>query len=365
LNVLSLGPELDVTFAIKKENLIYPSQHIGNTNKYKTLEFLKEAINHMMRITKTSDFDIIAHDMHPQFFTTRLAKELASEFNADLLEVQHHHAHTASLGNDNDIEKFVAICADGTGYGADNTSWGGEILYTDIKSFKRLGSLSTQIMPGGDISTKYPARMLESILYKNFEKEDLENLMINNYKNYFKHDEKEIKNVLKQIDSNLNVSLTTSTGRILDSVSVALNICGMRTYEGECSMKLESFAKKAYGNLEIPPIIKNENKRLVLDTSDLLYNVIKLIEKGENKKEIAAASQNTISDGLSEIAIKSASKSKVDTIGITGGVFYNEAITKKCRENIEDNGFNFIEHKNTCPGDGSVSLGQSIIASLK
>ena len=79
LNVLALGPELDVTFSIAKDDIVYPSQHIGNTNKPKTLEFLKEAIENMQRITKISEFDAIACDMHPHFFTTRLAYQLAEE----------------------------------------------------------------------------------------------------------------------------------------------------------------------------------------------------------------------------------------------------------------------------------------------
>ena len=81
-NVLALGPELDVTFAIAKGDTVYPSQHIGNTNKPKTLEFLKQAIEHMEKITKINEFDIIACDMHPHFFTTRLAYELAEKYGA-------------------------------------------------------------------------------------------------------------------------------------------------------------------------------------------------------------------------------------------------------------------------------------------
>ena len=94
LNILALGPELDVTFTILKNSKAYVSQHIGNTNKYRTYEFLQEAIKHMMRITKTDSFDAIACDLHPQFFTTKLAKEYAEEYNCPLIPVQHHHAHS-------------------------------------------------------------------------------------------------------------------------------------------------------------------------------------------------------------------------------------------------------------------------------
>lgn len=359
--VLALGPELDVTFSIAKKDIVYPSQHIGNTNKYKTFNFLKEAINHLKRITKINEFDTIACDLHPQFFTTKLANELSDVYDAQVLPVQHHHAHVASLANDNDIDEMIVIAADGVGYGTDGTSWGGEILYTDISDFKRMASLEVQKMPGGDQATKYPARMLASILSNEYSNDELEDILKSNYNHFFKYGDIEIDNVIKQLNSNLNVGLSTSTGRVLDSISVALNICGERTYEGECSMKLESVAYGARGDIEIPFEIKN-NK---LNTSKILKEVIELKEKGENVKEIANAAQNTISNGLSELAIRSADKKGVNQIGATGGVFYNEAITLACKNYITSRGFEFIQHKNTCAGDGSVSLGQAIVAKLK
>lgn len=359
--VLALGPELDVTFSIAKKDIVYPSQHIGNTNKYKTFNFLKEAIEHLKRITKINEFETIACDLHPQFFTTKLANELSDVYDAQVLPVQHHHAHAASLANDNDIDEMIVIAADGVGYGNDGTSWGGEILYTDISDFKRMASLEVQKMPGGDQATKYPARMLASILSNEYSNDELEDILKSNYNHFFKYGNIEIDNVIKQLNSNLNVGLSTSTGRVLDSISVALNICGERTYEGECSMKLESVAYGARGDIEIPFEIKN-NK---LNTSKILKEVIELKEKGENIKEIANAAQNAISNGLSELAIRSADKKGVNQIGATGGVFYNEAITLACKNYITSRGFEFIQHKNTCAGDGSVSLGQAIVAKLK
>ena len=348
--VLALGPELDVTFSIAKDNIVYPSQHIGNTNKPKTLTFLKEAIENMQRITKINEFDVIACDMHPHFFTTRLAYELAEKYDCEVMPVQHHHAHSVALANDSSIDDLIVIAADGVGYGSDGTSWGGEILHTDIKSFERVAHLEPQLMPGGDVATKYPARMLASIL----KDEDL----IKKYSNYFKYGEIEIKNIFKQIDAGINVGKTTSTGRVLDSMAVALEICHKRTYEGECSMKLESAAYYSTKKLEIPVIIEDNQ----LNTTEILREVVRLYQSGEKKADVAAAGQIAVASGLSELAIKNASKLNISDIGATGGVFYNEAITDTVKNYIENNGFNFIQHKNTCAGDGSVSLGQAIIS---
>lgn len=348
--VLALGPELDVTFSIAKDNIVYPSQHIGNTNKPKTLTFLREAISNMERITKITEFDVIACDMHPHFFTTRLAHELAEKYDCEVLPVQHHHAHSVALANDSSVDEMIVIAADGVGYGSDGTSWGGEILYTDIKDFERLAHLQPQLMPGGDVATRYPARMLASIL------DDEE--LINNYSSYFKYGEIEIKNIFKQINAGINVGETTSTGRVLDSMAVALEICHERTYEGECSMKLESTAYYSTKKLDIPVIIEDNQ----LNTTEILREVVRLYQNGEKKSDVAAAGQVAVGRGLSELAIQSASKKNISDIGATGGVFYNEAITDCVKNNIENNGFNFIQHKNTCAGDGSVSLGQCIVA---
>jgi hydrogenase maturation protein HypF len=349
-NVLALGPELDVTFSIARGDKVYPSQHIGNTNKPKTLMFLRNAIENMERITKINEFDVIACDMHPHFFTTRLAHELAEKYDAEVLPVQHHHAHSVALANDHGIDEMIVIAADGVGYGSDGTSWGGEILYTDISSFERMAHLQPQLMPGGDMATRYPARMLASIL------DDDE--LTKNYADYFKYGEMEIRNIKKQIDAGINVGISTSTGRVLDSMAVALEICHERTYEGECSMKLESAAYYATNDLEIPVIIEDNQ----LNTTEILREVVRLYQSGEKKADVAAAGQAAVASGLSELAIRSADKRKISDIGATGGVFYNEAITQTVKNHVEGNGYNFIQHLNTCAGDGSVSLGQSIVA---
>jgi hydrogenase maturation protein HypF len=213
--------------------------------------------------------------------------------------------------------------------------------------------------------------MLASILYNSdYYKEskiegELENILISNYSDYFQHKEIEIKNVLNQIKSNLNVQITTSTGRILDSISAALNICGKRTYEGECSMKLESYAYGANGDITIQPKFKKVDNRPVLDTSQILIDIMDLIKERKNKKEIASAGQVAISEGLAKLAVDAAEKVGIDYIGATGGVFYNEAITLATKQYIEKEGFKFIQHRNSCAGDGSISLGQAIIASSK
>lgn len=365
INVLALGPEIDVTFSLLKEGKCYLSQHIGDTSKFSTYQYLQEAISYMMSITSTNSVDVVACDLHPQFFTTQLAHELAEKYSCPVLPVQHHHAHAAALAVDNDVEEMICIAADGVGYGKDGTAWGGEILHINGSEYERMSSLMPQKMAGGDLCTKYPARMLVSMLQEYYEPSHLRELLINNYLAYFPHAKTEIDLVLRQLESNVNVGLSSSTGRVLDAMAAALNICGERTYEGECAMKLESVAYKSTKNLDMGFEIKKYENRDVLDTSLILKEVMNYIQNGESVPDIAQAAQRTLAQGMAALAIKSADKKGLNIIGGTGGVFYNEAISLAIKEYVEKHDYRFVQHKNSCAGDGSVSLGQAAIAAFK
>lgn len=364
LNILALGPEIDVTFSLLKEGKCYVSQHIGDTTKYETFLYLQEAIKYMMGITRTEDIDVVTCDLHPQFFTTKLAHELGERFKCPVLKVQHHHAHAVALSMDWDVEEIICIAADGVGYGAEGSAWGGEILYSNGAEYERLASLMPQNMPGGDLTTRYPARMIMTMIYPIYGKEKLIDLMKNHYLDYFPHGAKEVDIVASQLEKNFNLTGTTSTGRVLDALATSLDICGERTYEGECAMKLESAAYTGEDSFDIPIKIRKKEGMDVLDTSQILLSVLERKLEGEPVGDLACSAQRAVSQGLAELAIKAADKKGIDVIGGSGGVFYNEAISMSIKKVVEDAGYRFLQHKNSCAGDGSVSLGQAAVAAL-
>jgi hydrogenase maturation protein HypF len=364
LKILALGPEIDVTFSLLNEGKCYVSQHIGNTTKYETFKYLQKSVEYLMNITKTDSVDAVVSDLHPLFFTTKLAHELSERFDCGLIKVQHHHAHAASLAVDNGVDEMVCIAADGVGYGEDGTVWGGEILHYRGAEYERVGSLLTQKMVSGDLTTRYPIRMVMSILYDHFDYDELVDLMKRDYLSYFKYGLKEVDLVAQQLRNDFNITQTSSTGRVLDAISAVLQICGERTYEGECAMKLESAAYSGHENVNIPVKIKKKNDLYVLDTSKILSSVLNEKLSGERINDIALAGQKAVSVGLAELAIKATDKAGVNVIGGSGGVFYNEAISTSIKETVESAGYNFIQHKNSCAGDGSVSMGQAAVAAM-
>jgi hydrogenase maturation protein HypF len=365
LNVLALGPEIDVTFSLLKDGYCYVSQHIGDTTKYETFQYLQEAIEHLISITKTEKIDMVACDLHPMFFTTKLAYELSERFECPVLKVQHHHAHAAALSIDWNVEELICIAADGVGYGEDGTAWGGEILHSWGAEYERIGSLMPQNMPGGDLTTRYPARMLMAMLHPYYDNDELIELMKKEYHDYFPHGEQEIELVNRQLERGFNITKTTSTGRVLDALAATLRICGERTYEGECAMKLESSAYRGEDIFELPNKIIKTDGRDTLETSQILLSVLEKRLEDESIPNLASSAQMAVSKGLAELAIRAADRTGVELIGGSGGVFYNEAVSMTIKKVVEDAGYRFLQHRDSCAGDGSVSMGQAAVAALK
>ncbi|MCX9012863.1 MAG: carbamoyltransferase HypF [Candidatus Methanoperedens sp.] len=351
--VLSLGAELDVTACVLKKDKAFLTQYIGNTTKFRTLEYLESAIYNLMELVRADKIEAIAVDMHPSFNTSILGLELSKKLEVPLIKCQHHFAHAASLQAESGAERMVCITADGVGYGSDGTIWGGEIISVD-DGFERVGSLIPQLMPGGDLAARYPARMAASILSKKFDQSRLYEI----FSSYFERDELAI--ILKQIEKGFNSPLTTSTGRILDSIAAMLGVCTERTYEGEPAMKLEAFAMKGRDTIDIPVLIKKKDDRYMLDTTEIIKEVY--LKKDHHLfHDIAASAQNAIARGLCRMAIKSAQDKNIDVIGFSGGVAYNDAIISTVRNIAEEEGFNFITHAKVPCGDGGISLGQTMI----
>ncbi len=156
-----------------------------------------------------------------------------------MYSTQHHHAHICSLMGDNMMNlesEIIGIALDGVGYGPDGTIWGGEIIRSSYHEYKRLGHLKLQPMIGGDASSYNIKKMLLGILSTIDNKEIYDSPIITKK---FSNMEKNITS--KQIKNNFNIIYTSSMGRILDSISCLFDICNIRTYDGEPSMKLESY----------------------------------------------------------------------------------------------------------------------------
>jgi len=369
LVVASVGPELMATGAILLGDKCFLTQHIGDVEGPDTLAFLRGALSHLAKLLRAERFDVVACDMHPLFLSREIALELAERHEAELVEVQHHHAHLAALMAEAGIEpgeSIIGIACDGVGYGPDGTAWGGEVLLADYASFERLGHLERQPMPGGDACAIWYGRMLQAILYGRVDEDELTDFLVRERLRGFKRGEEEVSVVFRQLKKGFNVAWTTSTGRLLDAVACLLGLAYKRTYEGEGAMKLEAAAARGRpGAVRIEGEVVEENDSLVLKTGDMVRQAYEALRSGERVEDIACAFQLALAKGLAEMAIRAAERSGVSVVGFSGGVAYNDAIVRAVREAVEGAGLRFIRHRLVPCGDGGISLGQAVIGAVR
>ncbi|MFQ6086435.1 MAG: carbamoyltransferase HypF [Candidatus Bathyarchaeia archaeon] len=352
ITVLGLGAELNATSCVLHKDKAFISQHIGDVENLETLQFLKNATNHLLRLTNCKT-EAIACDLHPKFTTTVFAQELGKELNLPIIQVQHHHAHAAALMAEHNLDEIICIVCDGYGYGLDGSAWGGEILHCTQKGgFQRLGHLEEQFMVGGDLATRYPLRMAAGILHGRAETEE----WLRANCSYFPHGEEEVEVVLQQL-GNPSVPKTTSCGRVLDAVSAILGICYERTYEGEPAMKLESAASTGRNVLKLQPIINGN----VVDTTSLVQEIFAQ-KNAFSIADLAFSAQFYIARGLAQPASERAKQLGIDVLGFSGGVACNEHITSTIKRVVEENGLRFVAHELVPPGDGGISFGQAVAA---
>jgi len=345
--LLALGGDLNVTFAVYSRGKVFLSQHIGNTEELETLKFLRDALEHFLRLLGLPRPRKIACDLHPGFPTRKLAEEWG-----EAIPVQHHVAHVAGLAGEHGIWEIVGIAIDGYGYGLDGTAWGGEVIVWRRGDFRRVGHLRPVPMPGGDLATFRPGRMAASFLFTAGLPPEESGLS-----------PEELRIVLAQIERGLNAPLSTSAGRFLDAVAAWLGVCRERTYEGEPAMRLEAFAALGKPKLIEQPIFQ-EGDKFVLDTVQIFRELWEVRRRGENPAHVAATAQDVLARGLAKIAVNVAKEMRIEAVGLTGGAAVNFAIAQAVKEEVENAGLRFLAHTKIPPGDGGLSFGQLVHAAF-
>jgi len=350
--ILGVGPELNANATIYRSGFAVTSPHVGNVRNPPTLEYLQETVTNLQRILGAK-FDVIAHDLHPRFLSTRFARELAAENHLELIPVQHHRAHIAAATTG----PCIGIAIDGVGYGDDGTIWGGEVFCGQVPDLQRVAHLEPVAMPGGDLATRFPERMLFGILP---EDEVLALLASRGWP------EVDLGVLKKQVVSGFNVPVTTSTGRVLDAASALLGICRERTYDGEPAMKLESAA----AGVPAEPwdlSFSTLNGCEVLSSRALMKTAFaKLQEPGMEDlrlfRSLAASFQYNLARGIAALAMRAAEREGMKTIALSGGVAYNQAIRETIRQEVLARGFTCTINADYPLGDGCVSFGQCVYA---
>ncbi len=338
--ILSLGAESQGNFSCLKNNELFFSDDYGSLLEEKNFSKFKNDIFIFLDKNNIRP-EIILSDLHPFFETTNLGKQLAKKYHAKFIPVQHHHAHIFSaygekyLNSDKEMEinDFIGIAADGTGYGLDENIWGGEIFLIKNNKINRVGHLENQTLLSSDLAIKEPARMIISILNKILSKEKIYPWI----KKYYNQNEFEL--LYNQLQDGFNCLQTSSTGRILDAASVLLGFSkNNRDKKHGPTLSLEENSTKPF---KLKPEIKDQ----IILTTPLFKYLIKNIN--QDKKRLAATAQKYIAQGFYEIA----NEYKLP-IYFAGGMANNEIISSYLK--LHEVKLN----KKIPSGDAGISFGQ-------
>ena len=342
---LACGAEQKASFCLSKERYVFPSQHIGDLKNIETFENYALQIRHFERL-----FDVrpalLACDLHPDYLSTTYAAERAEDEGLPLVRVQHHHAHMAACMADNALSgEVVGLVWDGTGYGTDGTSWGGECLVGGYADFRRLGSLLPIPLIGGDAVTKEPLRVAYALLRAAGERTDgIADAAV--YE--------------KILQSGLNCPLSTGMGRLFDGVSALLGVKERCSYEGQGAVLLEAAAMADEGRF--PVSFSEEGELARFDWREMICEIVRQQKAGTERGALAARFMNTLVDMAVRQCLRAREISGLERVVLSGGSFQNRYLMRRLPAALEKEGFAVYRHRRVSPNDEGLSLGQILIA---
>ena len=347
-HALACGAEQKASFCLSKGNYVFPSQHIGDLKNIETFANYEGQIRHFERL-----FDIrprlLACDLHPDYLSSAYAAERSEAEGLPLVRVQHHHAHMAACMADNALSgEVIGLVWDGTGFGTDGTSWGGECLVGGYADFRRLGSLRPIPLPGGDAVAKEPLRVACALLREAGE----ETARIAEASVYE-----------KMIRSGLNCPLSSGMGRLFDGVSALLGIKERCSYEGQGAVLLEAAAHADGGRYALD--FEREGELLRFDWRGMICEIVRERERGTDGGTIAARFMNTLLDAAVRQCLYARELSGLERVVLSGGCFQNLYLLRRLPAMLEQEGFTVFRHRRVSPNDEGLSLGQILIANAQ
>lgn len=373
--LLACGPEQKNTFCYTREGSAFISQHLGDLENALTYEVWEGTVHHYRRLFGL-DPVALACDKHPGYLSTQWAHEHAAEYPRGLFEVQHHHAHIASVTAEHDHPgKVVGVALDGTGFGDDGTVWGGEILLCDWVESTRVAHLATFGLPGSAAAIKHPPRIAWALLREH----DLTGHPAARLTRS-QMDEEELQLTEQMLDRQLNCPLTSSAGRLFDAFAALLGLCRETTYEGEPAIMLEAaLYDDVTGELISDPAADEAEKRyrfalqhtdvsdaptapLVIDPAPALRAALDDMAEGCSRELVSLRLHHAFAAAIVGSCKHLAPSLGCDTIALSGGVFMNLFLLTHIRRGLEEAGFTVLVGKDLPANDGCVAFGEAVVA---
>lgn len=349
--IFAAGAELVNCFCIGKGNQAILSQHIGDLKNLETLEFYTESFERFKNLFRVRT-EMVACDLHPDYLSTRFAKDL----NIPVMEVQHHHAHIASCMAEHNLdEKVIGVSMDGTGYGDDGHIWGGEFFVCDLAGYERKIHFDYVPLPGGDSVTKEPWRTAISYLYKIYGRDFLQ-LEIPFIQSL---DRSKADLIVQAIDKEINCPLSSSAGRLFDSVAAITNVCPVSKFHAEAPMRFENIAS---GTVETGyPFDFGE----VISFEPTIREIVEELIEGVAISEISAKFHNTVINMIFAVVSQLRKETCLNKVALSGGTFQNKYILSRLELILAREKFEVFSPCKIPSNDGGIALGQLAIAAKR
>ncbi|MFC5303269.1 carbamoyltransferase HypF [Azospira restricta] len=341
---LAVGGWFKNTVCVTRGNEAFVSQHIGDLDNAATCSFFEETVAHLLAVLQVKP-ERVAHDLHPDFHSTRFAADYARMRGLPAIAVQHHHAHLAAVLAEHGIrDATIGLALDGVGLGSDGGAWGGELLHAARRSCRRLGSLRPLPLPGGDRAAREPWRMAAAVLHRLGRADEIERRFA---------DQPAATMLGQLLERGVNCPPSSSLGRWFDAAAGLLGVCRTMAFEGQAAMLLEGLAER-YG--EMLPIDHGWR----IDGGELdLTPLLAVLADETNPGRGAAVFHATLAAALADWVRGFADGGRV--LG-AGGCFLNQVLVRGLRSRLATHGLTLVEAQRLPPNDGGLALGQAWVA---
>ncbi len=356
--ILAVGGQEKGTFALSKGGAAFLSPHLGDLGDFRSQRNFRLELEEFLNILKVVP-ETVAHDLHPDYFTSRLAAEIDVPVR---IGVQHHHAHAVSVMVEHGLaEPVVAVCFDGTGFGVDGKFWGGEFLLARYADFDRIAHVKYLPLPGGEAAIREPWRMGLMHLWNAFGERVLDlDLPVSRLLAGLP-----AREVLELARRGINAPLSSGIGRLFDAVAFILG-CGQRvTYEAEAAVALEALALRGDAGNRMYRFDTDDGTMRIVDPAPVVMKVIEELKAGTRREDIAAAFHRSVAALVVWLSSDLAKRHGAGAVVCSGGVFQNRLLCEEIVLRAGSLQVPFYQHEVTPPNDGGISLGQLQVAAAR
>ena len=350
-SILAVGGQQKNALALWTGAQAILAQHLGDMDHPKARRAFGLAVKDLIQLYGCEP-SAVACDLHPDYFTTRWAQMLS----LPVIPVQHHHAHAVACMTEHGLldRHVIGVIFDGTGFGADGTVWGGEILCASMSEFERVASLDLFGLPGGEAAVHQPNRIALSLLAETFGLTAVPTWLLER----IGLTENRARVLLAMIDRHINSPRTSSVGRLFDGVAALVLKVTSVSYEGEAALLLENAvnpreesAYPIHGSVEVSGVNRG-------DWRSLIRCLIEDISANVDVGVIAARFHNALAGWSAVIA----ASSPLDDVVLAGGCFQNAHLTRRTRDALEMLGKTVHVPSRIPANDGGLAVGQLAIA---